>query len=52
MPRSIGAVLSARMATLTELSTTLGVEDVYDLLEVIAIDAHNQREANEANKEH
>lgn len=25
-----------------------GLEDVYDLLEVIAVDAHNRRVANEA----
>jgi len=28
---------------MTELQTTLGVEDLYDLVEVAAVDAHNRR---------
>ena len=31
------------MATLHELDTVYGVEDVYDMLEVLTVDAHNQR---------
>lgn len=34
------------MATLHELDTVYGVEDVYDMLEVASIDAHNQRVLN------
>lgn len=30
------------MATLHELSTIYSVEDVYDMLEIQAIDAHNR----------
>jgi hypothetical protein len=40
----IGAVLSAstdKAATLVALSTTLGLEDLYNLIEVIEIDRHN-----------
>lgn len=37
----IGAVVSSRLATLHELDTVLGVEDMYDLLEIAVIDAHN-----------
>jgi hypothetical protein len=47
VPRTIGAVLSSRLATMAELETLLGMEDVYDLLEIIAIDAHNKRIASE-----
>lgn len=28
-----------------ELSTVLGVKDLYDLLEIVAVNAHNQRVA-------
>lgn len=40
----IGTVISAGRATLHELDTVYGVEDLYDLLEIAVIDAHNQRE--------
>ena len=43
LPASIGAVVSSRLATLVELQTVLGLEDVYNLLEVLAVDAHNRR---------
>jgi hypothetical protein len=43
LPRSIGAIVSRRLATLHELQTVYGAEDLYDLLEVIAVDAHNER---------
>jgi hypothetical protein len=31
------------MATLHELQTVYGLEDVYDMLEVIVVDAHNRQ---------
>lgn len=43
VPRIIGAVVSSRLATLVELETVLGAEDVYVLLEVMMVDAYNQR---------
>jgi hypothetical protein len=43
LPRSIGAVVSSDKATLHELATVYGVEDLYDLLEIITIDGHNSR---------
>lgn len=46
MPASIGAVLSARMATLHELETVYGVEDVYVMLEILMVDAYNRRPAD------
>lgn len=36
-------ILSREPALIGPLSTTLGVEDMYDLIEVFAIDAHNDR---------
>jgi hypothetical protein len=47
VPRTIGAVVSSRLASLVELDTVLGVEDLYALLEVISVDAHNQRIASQ-----
>ncbi len=38
---TIGLVLSAKMATLHEMQTVYGLEDVYDLLEIASVDAHN-----------
>jgi 4-diphosphocytidyl-2C-methyl-D-erythritol kinase len=35
------------LATLHELDTVLGAADLYDLLEILAVDSHNQRVANE-----
>lgn len=48
VPPTIGAVISARLATMAELETVLGMEDVYDLLEIIAVDAHNKRIAQQS----
>jgi len=39
-------VISSRLATLAELDTVYGLEDVYDLLEVLQVDAHNSRVIN------
>lgn len=43
VPRTIGAVISLRMATLHELQTVYGVRDLYDMLEIAAVDGHNKR---------
>jgi hypothetical protein len=32
---------------MTELSTTLGAEDLYDLVEIVMIDAHNAKIAHD-----
>ena len=42
VPRNIGYVISHKMATLYELQNFLGTQDLYDLLEIIKIDNHNQ----------
>lgn len=39
----IGAALSTGLATLGELSTVLGTEDAYDLIEIAAVNAYNSR---------
>jgi hypothetical protein len=40
------------MATLHELDTIYGLEDCYDMLEVLTIDAHNQHLLNEYHAKH
>lgn len=35
--------ISSGKASFAELSSVLGLEDLHDILEVIAIDAHNAR---------
>jgi hypothetical protein len=42
IPRPIGHVISAGKATFHECETIYSVEDVYLMLEVIAVDAHNR----------
>jgi len=39
-------VVSSRLATLHELDTVYGIEDLWSLLEVITVDNHNTRLAN------
>lgn len=43
VPQSVGVVVSSGLATLHELQTVYGVEDLYNLLEIVAIDLHNRR---------
>lgn len=50
VPRSIGTVVSHRLATLHELQTVYGMSDVLDFLEIIAIDACNERRVRTAGK--
>ena len=40
-PQTIATVVSSRLATLHELDTVYGVEDLWILLEVNAVDRHN-----------
>jgi hypothetical protein len=47
VPRPIAHVISADKATLRECETIYSVEDVYLMLEVIAVDAHNRFMADE-----
>jgi hypothetical protein len=43
VPRTIHAVISGEKATLQELGTVYGLEDLYDMLEIIIVDAHNHK---------
>jgi hypothetical protein len=43
VPRTIGAAISHRLATLHEMQTVYSLSDVYTLLEVINVDAYNER---------
>lgn len=47
LPRMIGAVISSKMATLNECETLYSVEDIYLMLEVMSVDMHNRRVAEE-----
>lgn len=42
IPRTIGAVISAHLATLHECETIYSTEDVYLMVETLQIDAHNR----------
>ncbi len=48
MPPTIATAVSSKLATLAELDSVYGVEDLWWLLEVNAVDTHN---ANEMRKE-
>lgn len=39
-------MISAGMATLHELDTVYGVEDMWDLMEIISVDRHNAKVSN------
>jgi len=42
VPIPVGVVISRKLATLHELQTIYGSEDLYDMLEVIAVDNQNE----------
>ena len=44
----IGAIIGAELATLHELNTVYGAEDVYDMIEVLNVRAYNRRLIDEA----
>lgn len=48
VPMYIAYIISSKQATLHELSTVYGVEDMYNLIEIISVDAHNARVARGA----
>lgn len=48
MPPIVGMVVSSRHATLRELQTVYGAFDLYNLAEMVAVDAHNSRAIAEA----
>ena len=46
VPQPLGRVISSRLATPYELDTVYGLVDLYDMLEILAVDNHNQGIAN------
>lgn len=40
-------MISNGKATLVELDTVLGLQDVYDLLEIVLVDSHNRKLIND-----
>ena len=50
VPGVIGAVISTGKATMRDLDEWLSVEDVYDLMEIVSVDAHNRRAVAKARK--
>lgn len=42
VPKTIGTVVSSGLASLTELTTTLGLEDLWVLLEINSVDSYNK----------
>lgn len=48
VPKSIGAVLSTGRVSLRDLDEWYSIEDVYTILEVVTVDAHNTHLLNEA----
>lgn len=50
VPKTIAMVLSSGKCSLTELSTTLGVQDLWWWLEIITIDNYNQKVVERASE--
>ncbi|MHC5174351.1 transcription elongation factor GreA [Serratia rhizosphaerae] len=50
VPHTIATVISSGKATKAELDSVYGVQDLWDLLEIIQVDAHNSRVMQEGNK--
>lgn len=46
VPKAIAAIVVSGKATLHELDTVYGIEDMWDLLEIISVESHNQRILN------
>lgn len=50
MPPTIAMALSADLSLAGPLSTVLSLEDLHDILEVIAVGAHNRAASAEASR--
>ena len=46
VPKTIATVVCSGKASLHELDTVYGLEDLWDLLEIISVESHNQRILN------
>ena len=43
VPPMIAVVISSGKASMADLGSSLGMEDLYDLIEIIQVDAENNR---------
>ena len=43
LPAVLAVPVSRRLATLADMHDLLSLEDAFNLLEIVAIDAHNER---------
>lgn len=43
LPAVLAVPVSRRLATLADMHERLSLEEAFDLLEIVAIDAHNER---------
>lgn len=48
VPSTIATIVSSRLATLSELDTVYGTEDLWRLLEINTVDNYNQMVINRA----
>jgi hypothetical protein len=51
VPQAIGVVVSSGHAKLFELQTIYGTRDLYDFLEIIAVDLENRRRLSRARED-
>lgn len=47
----LGMVISSKLATLNELQTIYGIEDLYLLIEIVAVDNYNDYLINQKHAE-
>jgi len=47
VPQTIAAVISGKQATLIEMQTIYGIEDMWNLLEIITVKNHNEKVMSE-----
>ncbi len=47
MPRYVATVVSSGLASFEALDSTLGTHDLYDLVEIVMVDAYNKRKVDE-----
>lgn len=47
MPEIVAVVVYARLATLIELQTVYGLDDMYNLFEILAVNRENERRVSE-----
>ncbi len=51
VPKIIALLVGNKMASLHELSTVYGLEDAYDLIEILVVDSNNKALLNKPSEE-